>query len=76
MNDFLISCYDSALIALQWLGGEVGLMGLGYQIANIVLFVFIQPSLIILFFVLWQLRRSKNRVYNQKRSREAFLSND
>ena len=46
MSAFLISIYDIALIVLQWLGGEVGTMGFGYFVANIVIFVFVQPSLI------------------------------
>ena len=27
--------------------------GMGYELANIVIFVFLQPALILLFFVLW-----------------------
>ena len=33
--------------------------GMGYALANIVIFIIIQPALIILFFVLW--RREKKR---------------
>ena len=34
--------------------------GMGYQLANIVIFVFLQPALILLFFVLWRKERNKH----------------
>ena len=37
--------------------GEV--TGMGYELANIVIFVILQPALILLFFILW--RREKNK---------------
>ena len=36
------------------------LTGMGYELANIVIFVIIQPSLIILFYFLWRRERNKN----------------
>lgn len=33
--------------------------GMGYELTNIVLFVILQPALIILFYALW--RREKNK---------------
>ncbi len=35
--------------------------GMGYELANIVIFVIIQPALILLFFVLWRREKRKNR---------------
>lgn len=35
--------------------------GMGYNLANILIFVIIQPSLIALFFFLWRHERQKNR---------------
>jgi hypothetical protein len=35
--------------------------GMGYNLANIVLFVILQPGLIVLFFVLWRREVRKNR---------------
>ena len=35
--------------------------GMGYELANIVIFVIIQPALILLFFVLWRIEKKKNR---------------
>ena len=34
------------------LGGDV--TGMGYNLANIVLFVILQPGLIVLFYILWR----------------------
>ena len=41
--------------------GEV--TGMGYELANIVIFVILQPALILLFFILW--RREKSKKYNE-----------
>ena len=35
--------------------------GMGYELANIVIFVILQPALIILFFVLWMFEKKKNK---------------
>jgi uncharacterized membrane protein len=35
--------------------------GMGYFLANIVIFVIIQPLLILLFFILWRYERNKKR---------------
>jgi uncharacterized membrane protein len=35
--------------------------GMGYFLANIVIFVIIQPLLILLFFILWRYEGNKNR---------------
>jgi len=43
---------------LQVIGGKPGEFGHGYYLANLIIFVFLQPALIILFFVLW--RKEKN----------------
>ena len=41
---------------LEWIGD---ITGMGYEMANIVIFIFIQPALIVLFFVLWLRARKK-----------------
>ena len=47
--------------------------GMGYELANIVIFVILQPGLIILFFILWRNQRNKNnkfkKIYNQNNER-------
>ena len=37
--------------------GEV--TGMGYELANIVIFVILQPALILLFYILWRLEKNK-----------------
>ena len=36
--------------------------GMGYELANIVIFVFLQPGLIIIFYFLWQKEKKKNKL--------------
>ena len=36
------------------------LTGMGYELANIVIFVILQPALIMLFFALWIFEKKKN----------------
>jgi hypothetical protein len=47
--------------------------GMGYELANIVIFVILQPGLILLFFILWRNQRNKNnkfkKFYNQNNER-------
>jgi hypothetical protein len=35
--------------------------GMGYELANIVIFVILQPGLILLFFILWRMEKKKNK---------------
>ena len=37
--------------------------GMGYELANIVIFVFIQPTLILIFFILWRREVKKNKSF-------------
>ena len=37
--------------------GEV--IGMGYELANIVIFVILQPGLILLFFILWRFEKKR-----------------
>ena len=46
---------------LRVIGGVPGEFGYGYYWANIVIFVIIQPSLIVLFFLLWRKERHRNK---------------
>ena len=38
--------------------GEV--TGMGYELANIIIFVILQPGLILLFFILWRRQKKVN----------------
>ena len=60
MKEFLENYYHLGKDMLIFLGGGGGQESLGYEIVNILIFVFIQPGLIIFFFYLWQKERRKN----------------
>jgi len=54
LNDFFNWC----VWVLQVIGNVTGM---GYELANIVIFVILQPALIILFFILWRIEKNKNK---------------
>ena len=54
INDFFNWCV--------WVLEVIGrVTGMGYELANIVIFVILQPALILLFFILWRMETNKNR---------------
>tara|TARA_X000000950_G_C13906968_1_gene657302 strand:- start:3969 stop:4142 length:174 start_codon:yes stop_codon:yes gene_type:complete len=53
INDFFYWCVN----VLEVIGDVTGM---GYELANIVIFVILQPALILLFFVLWRKEVNKN----------------
>ena len=53
--------FNLCVLALEIIGDVTGM---GYELANIVIFVIIQPSLILLFYILWQKEKRKNRWKN------------
>ena len=56
ITDFFMWC----VYILQVIGGAPGEFGFGYYLVNIIIFVFLQPALIILFFILWRKEKRKN----------------
>ena len=52
--------FDWCVSVLLFIGDTTGM---GYELANIVIFVILQPALILLFFILW--RREKSKKYNE-----------
>ena len=53
INDFFYWCVN----VLEVIGNVTGM---GYELANIVIFVILQPALILLFFVLWRKEVNKS----------------
>ena len=53
INDFFNWC----VYILEVIGD---LTGMGYELTNIVIFVIIQPTVIILFYILWRREKNKN----------------
>ena len=58
MSDFIGWFFQVCVRILQVVGDVTGM---GYELANIVIFVIIQPALILLFFILWRNEKKKNR---------------
>ena len=56
ITDFFMLC----VYILQVIGGSPGQYGFGYYLANIIIFVILQPALILLFFILWRKEKRKN----------------
>tara|TARA_B100000900_G_C19930360_1_gene453326 strand:+ start:254 stop:433 length:180 start_codon:yes stop_codon:yes gene_type:complete len=54
VNNFFNWCVS----VLEFIGQ---ITGMGYELANIVIFVIIQPVLILLFFILWQKEKRNNK---------------
>jgi hypothetical protein len=60
MIEIINLVWGVCIYILQVLGGSPGEFGLGYMIANLLIFVVIQPALIIIFFALWRAEKKKN----------------
>ena len=54
INDFFNWC----VYILEVIGDVTGM---GYELANIVIFVILQPLLILIFFILWRKEINKNK---------------
>ena len=51
MQEFIDLTFNLCVYILQVIGNVTGM---GFNLANLVIFVVIQPALILLFFVLWR----------------------
>ena len=51
MQEYIDLIFDICVYILQVIGNVTGM---GYNLANLVIFVVIQPALILLFFALWR----------------------
>ena len=52
------SFFNWCVKALEFVGK---ITGMGYELANIVIFVVLQPALIVLFYILWRREKKKNK---------------
>ncbi len=59
MEEIIKSVFDVCVYNLKVIGGSPGEFGTGYYLANILIFVIIQPGLILLFFYLWRKEKSR-----------------
>ena len=52
---------DQFFLWCVWILEVIGeVTGMGYELANIVIFVILQPGLILLFFILWRKQKKIN----------------
>ena len=63
MQEIIYTIFNYAEAGLIFLGT---ITGLGYKMVNYLLFIYIQPGLIIFFFILWRRERRKNKKFNFK----------
>jgi uncharacterized membrane protein len=63
-EELITKFFMLCVYALQLIGGSPGEYGFGYYLANILIFVVLQPSLILIFFILWRLEKRKNKSEN------------
>lgn len=61
METFITDLFMKCVYILQVMGGAPGEYGYGYYLANIIVFVIVQPGLILLFFLLWRRERRLRR---------------
>jgi len=59
MQEIIYKIFNIAEAALIFLGN---ITGLGYEMVNYLLFIYIQPGLIILFFILWRREKKKRKI--------------
>ena len=58
-TELIINSFFNWCVKVLKLIGSV--TGMGYELANIVIFVVLQPALILLFYMLWRRERKKNK---------------
>jgi len=58
MTEYINMVFGFCVYVLQVIGNVTGM---GYNLANILIFVVLEPALIILFFFLWRKEKSKNK---------------
>jgi hypothetical protein len=61
LEEFITDLFMQCVYILQVIGGSTNEFGFGYYLANILIFVVLQPSLIVLFLGLWLRERRIQR---------------
>ena len=64
IEQFITDIFMYCVYILQIIGGAPGEFGFGYHLANLMIFVILQPGLILSFFILWRLEKKKNNKKN------------
>lgn len=61
MEQVITDLFMACVYVLQVLGGSPGEFGYGYYLANLLIFVVLQPSLIVIFFALWRFEKRQRK---------------
>ena len=61
MEQVITDLFMACVYVLQVIGGSPGEFGYGYYLANLLIFVVLQPSLIVIFFALWRLEKRQRK---------------
>ena len=61
MEQVVTDLFMACVYVLQVIGGSPGEFGYGYYLANLLIFVVLQPSLIVIFFVLWRFEKRQRK---------------
>ena len=59
MDEYINDIFRWCVEVLIWIGNFTGM---GYELANIVIFVILQPLLILIFLILWLRARKKIKI--------------
>jgi len=62
VEELIEQIFMACVYILQVTGGTPGEYGFGYYLANLIIFVIVQPGLILLFFVLWRREKRINKM--------------
>ena len=62
LEEFITDLFMQCVYILQVIGGSSNEFGFGYYLANILIFVVLQPLLIVLFLGLWLREKRSNSV--------------
>ena len=75
LEEFITDLFMQCVDILQVIGGSPNEFGFGYYLANILIFVVLQPSLIVLFLGLWLREKRSNSVAQTVTQEDDFALN-
>ena len=75
LEEFITDLFIQCVYILQVIGGSPNEFGFGYYLANILIFVVLQPSLIVLFLGLWLREKRSNSVAQTVTQEDDFALN-
>lgn len=61
-NSIMVNNFFYWCVSILEFIGEI--TGMGYELANIAIFVIIQPGLILIFYILWRKEKRTNKLKN------------